>query len=189
MAEETHEQDVIDLLLAQHEQIRARIAEVKAAQGDRRREAFGELVRLLAVHESAEEQVVHPVARHEVGDEVVDARLREEDDAKTLLAELYDLGVEDSAFDTQFGALEVAVLSHAAQEEQDEFPALRRAVAPATLRRLATAVRVAEAAAPSRPHPQAGTHAVTNLIAGPPVALFDKVREAVGHWRHTHGHD
>ncbi|MEU6413337.1 hemerythrin domain-containing protein [Microbispora sp. NPDC046933] len=75
------EQDVIDLLLAQHNQITTMFAEVAAARGDRRRELVNDLVRLLAVHESAEEQVVHPAARSKAGDEVVEARLHEEDRA------------------------------------------------------------------------------------------------------------
>jgi hemerythrin superfamily protein len=179
-------QDVVDLLLRQHAEIKALLAEVKAERGEQKQPPFQRLVRLLAVHESAEEQVVHPVARRRVGDDVVDARLREEDDAKTLLAELYDMGVTGSAFDTRFAALEAAVLHHAEQEEQVEFPALRRQVDPAKLRRMAGVLRAAEAVAPSRPHPQAGTHPVTNLLAGPPVALFDKVREAVGQWRQSH---
>jgi Hemerythrin HHE cation binding domain len=184
--EQEQEQDVVDLLLSQHNEIKALMAEVRAERGERKQQAFQRLVRLLAVHESAEEQVVHPIARRNL-DDAVDARLREEDDAKTLLAELHDMGVADSAFDTRFAALEAAVLVHAEQEEREEFPALRRHVDPAMLRRLAGAVRAAEAAAPSRPHPEAGTHAVTNLFAGPPVALFDKVREAVGRWRESHG--
>jgi hypothetical protein len=183
----SHDRDVIDLLLAQHEQIRSLFGEVRAALGEQRRATFQQLVRLLAVHESAEEQVVHPAARRHAGDAVVDARLREEDDAKTLLAELHDMGVDAPWFDTRFAALEQAVLTHARQEELEEFPALRRDADPALLRRLSGAVRAAEALAPSRPHPQAGVHPVANVLAGPPIALFDAVREAVGHWRRSHG--
>lgn len=187
MPAEAQDHDVIDLLLQQHREIRTQLDAVKAAHGEDRREAFQQLVRLLAVHESAEEQVVHPAARHDAGDAIVDALLREEDDAKTLLAELYDMGVDAPWFDTRFAALEAAVRTHAAQEEQDEFPALRRRADAAKLRRMAGALRAAEAVAPSRPHPEAGVHPVRNLLAGPPIALFDKVRDAVGDWRRAHG--
>ncbi|MEU4244704.1 hypothetical protein [Actinoplanes sp. NPDC026619] len=71
-------------------------------------------------------------------------------------------------------------------EEREEFPALRAGVDPAKRIWMAGAVRAAEAVAPSHPHPQAGVHPVTNMLAGPPVALFDKVREAVSRWRESH---
>jgi hemerythrin superfamily protein len=173
-------------LLNQHDEIKALFSTVKAARGESKREAFQQLVRLLAVHESAEEQVVHPVARERAGDAVVDARLQEEDKAKHMLAELYDLGVDAPDFDRRLADLEQVVLAHAAHEEQEEFPYLRRATDPDKLRRMAGAVRAAEAIAPTRPHPKAGESAAANLIAGPPMAVFDRMRDAVRDWRQSH---
>ena len=72
-----HDQDVIDLLLEQHQEIRSLISEVKTADGGHLQQAFSDLVRLLVVHESAEEQIVHPAARPCLGDAVIDERLRE----------------------------------------------------------------------------------------------------------------
>lgn len=180
------DEDVIDLLLKQHEEIRALITDVKIADGRQKRHAFGELVRLVVVHECAEEQVVHPASRRLLGDAVIDERLREEDDAKTLLSELYDMGADDPHFATRFAALETAVLMHTRQEEQLEFPEMRRTADPAALRRLTGAVRTAEAVTPKRPHPQAGVHPLDNLLVGPPVALYDTIREALGRWRAEH---
>jgi hypothetical protein len=40
--------------------------------------------------------------------------------------------------------------------------------------------------APTRPHPTAGESATANLIAGPPAALFDRMRDAVRDWRQSH---
>ena len=51
--------DVIELLERQHEEVRRLFREVQQASGEDRAEAFGCLVRLLAVHETAEEMVVH----------------------------------------------------------------------------------------------------------------------------------
>jgi hypothetical protein len=181
------EPDVIDLLLEQHDQIRACLEGVRDEDHQRRAEAFQDLVRLLAVHESAEEQVVHPMARRYAGDEVIEERLLEEGDAKVLLNEVYEMGLDAPRFDTRFSALETAVLRNLAQEEKHEFPVLRREADPGTLRRMATALRAAEAIAPRRPHPQAGVHPMTNMLAGPPVALFDQAREALGNWRRSHG--
>jgi hemerythrin superfamily protein len=128
------------------------------------------------VHESAEEQVVHPAARHDAGDSVVDARLHEEDEGKHVLSNLYDLGTDNPEFDTKFAEFEQAVLAHATHGEQEEFPQLRR---------MAGAVRVAEAVSPTRPHPAAGENPVSNMLAGPPVAIFDKMRDAVRDWHQS----
>ncbi len=180
------QQDVVELLLHQHQQIKALFAQVNGAGGDARRDAFQQLVRLLAVHESAEEQIVHPEARGEAGDAVVEARLREESEAKHTLSRLYDLGVESPEFAAEFAAFEQSVLAHATMEEQTEFPALRRTTDPGKLRRMAGAVRAAEAVSPTRPHPAAGESATANMLLGPPVAIFDKMRDAVRDWRQSH---
>jgi hemerythrin superfamily protein len=180
------EQDVVDLLLEQHNQVKSLFGQLINATGDQKRELFQELVRLLAVHESAEEQVVHPVARKQAGDEVVEARLREENEAKRALAELHDLGVDHPDFDVKLATLANAVLDHATHEEREEFPYLRQNVSAEQLRRMAGAVRAAEAIAPTRPHPRAGESAAANLLAGPPIAVFDRARDAVRDWRESH---
>ncbi len=181
----TEDRDVIDLLLAQHEQIKGLFAGIVVADGDRKGDLFNDLVRLLAVHESAEEQVVHPAARSSAGDEVVEARLHEESEAKHALSDLYDLGVEHPEFDARLAMLEKAVVEHATHEEQEEFPRLRQELSAERLRRMAGAVRAAEAIAPTRPHPGAGESATVNMLAGPPVAVFDKIRDAVRDWRQS----
>ena len=55
--------DVVALLMRQHGDIRNLFDEVEAGSGEERRDAFRRLVRLLAVHETAEEEVVHPFAQ------------------------------------------------------------------------------------------------------------------------------
>jgi hemerythrin superfamily protein len=177
----TREQDVVELLVNQHNQIRQMFGEMENAQGDRKRELFEDLVRLLAVHETVEEEVVHPVARRkiEAGEQVVDARLHEEDQAKHMLAELYDLGPDKPEFDIRFRAAKEAILQHAEREERDEFSRLREKVDANQLKRMADAVRAAERTAPTRPHPRSPESAVGNLLAGPPLAVFDRVRDAM----------
>ncbi|MEU2611428.1 hemerythrin domain-containing protein [Micromonospora sp. NPDC007271] len=187
MTATAQKQDVIDLLLNQHTEIKSLFAQVKAAKnGEQKQQAFQQLVRLLAIHESAEEEVVHPAARDDASDAVVDARLHEENEAKHVLSDLYDLGVDAPGFDAKFAEFEQAVVAHATHEEQDEFPALRRNTDPKTLRRMAGAIRAAEAIAPTRPHPAAGESPVANMLAGPPLAIFDRMRDAVRDWRQAH---
>ena len=80
--------DVVAVLLDQHAQIRRLFTEVSQRRGQPGREAFQQLVRLLAVDETAEQEVLHPQVRLLVGGDqaIVDARLEEERHAKELLA-------------------------------------------------------------------------------------------------------
>jgi hemerythrin superfamily protein len=180
-------QTVIDLLLDQHTQIKRLFSDVLSATGENKRDRFYELVRLLAVHESAEELVVHPIARRSIADggPIVVARLEEEDKAKHTLSDLYSLGVDHPEFDVRLRALGEDVVEHATAEETEEFAELRAALSPADQLRLAEAVRAAEAAAPTRPHPMAGESATANSLVGPPLAIFDRVRDALRNWAHT----
>ena len=183
----TQEPDVVDLLLEQHNQIKSLFSQISKAQGAQKRELFENLVRLLAVHESAEEIVVHPTARRKIehGKQVVEHRTSEEHQAKRELAELYNLGVDHPDFDARLATFADAVVQHASKEEAEEFPSLRQSVSADQLRRMAGAVRTAEATAPTRPHPHSGESAAANLIAGPPMAIFDRVRDAVRDWRES----
>jgi hemerythrin superfamily protein len=183
----TQKQDVVDMLLEQHGRIKSLFSQVTAAQGEEKRERFEDLVRLLAVHETAEEEVVHPTARQKIegGDQIVNSRLQEEDEAKRALAELYDMGVDHPDFNGKLTALAEAVTRHADREEAEEFPRLREKVPEEQLRRMAGAMRAAETRAPTRPHPAVGESASANLLAGPPLAVFDRVRDKVRDWRET----
>ncbi len=179
---------VIDLLLAQHVQIEQLLHRILSTPSTAKREPFEDLVRLLAVHESAEEEIVHPFVRQSGIDQgVVDSRLAEEHEAKQVLSDLYELGVENVEFDTKFQEFAHSVIEHARNEEKEEFNHLAEHCGRAELTRLATLVRAAEAIAPTRPHPSGGESAVANLIAGPPLAVFDRVRDMVRDWSRKAG--
>jgi hypothetical protein len=182
-------QDVVELLVDQHNRIKALFGQVAESQGKQKRELFEDLVRLLAVHETAEEVVVHPVARRNIdsGDQVVDGRRREEDQAKRELAQIYDMGVDHPEFNAKLAALGDAVQKHANREESEEFQSLRQKMSKEQLTQMAGAVRAAEKVAPTRPHPRSGESAPANLLTGPPMAVFDRVRDAVRDWRETQG--
>jgi hemerythrin superfamily protein len=174
-------QDVVDFLMAQHAQIKQLFADVTKRSGSERAAAFTELRRLLAVHETAEEEIVHPRARHEIagGEEIVEARLREENEAKTALAELEKMDdVDSTQWETKFGKLHAAVLAHAEAEERDEFAMLAADLDDTQLQRMRRAVELAEKMAPTRPH--AGVEsAAANLLVGPFAAMLDRARDAI----------
>ncbi|MFE9138850.1 hemerythrin domain-containing protein [Streptomyces sp. NPDC007355] len=172
--------DVVALLMRQHGDIRNLFDEVEAGSGDERRDAFRRLVRLLAVHETAEEEVVHPYARRVLsgGAQVVDDRLAEEKAAKESLATLDDLDTDDPTFMPRFLKLRKDVQEHARAEERYEFIHIRRSTDAVNLAAMAAAVRAAEAIAPTRPHPGVES-AAANVVLGPVAAVIDRTRDAV----------
>ncbi|MEU1938245.1 hemerythrin domain-containing protein [Streptomyces coeruleorubidus] len=180
MDEAGENDDVVALLTQQHNHIRDLFAEVENASAGNRAEPFRRLVRMLAVHETAEEEVVHPAAGRlfQDGERVVDDRLGEERAAKEKLSRLDDMNPDDPEFLPAFRELRADVLQHAASEEQYEFPRLRENAGAQQLAMLATAVRAAEAMAPTRPHPGAETPA-ENIAVGPMAAVVDRTRDAV----------
>lgn len=174
------ETDVVDLILHQHSMIRDLFGEVESASGDGRREAFDRLVRLLAVHETAEEEVVHPLARRSIpeGGAVVDDRLHEEHEAKEALSRLEKLGPDSPEFVPLLRELRDDVLLHARSEERYELFWIRQRCSAAELRAAAAAVKAAEAIAPTHPHPGVES-AAANLVVGTPTAIVDRVRDAI----------
>jgi hemerythrin superfamily protein len=173
-------QDVVGFLKAQHEQIKALFAEVESASGEDREEAFTRLRRLLAVHETAEEEVVHPRAKRELpdGESVVSARLQEENEAKQVLAELETLEVNSTEFETKLATFRQDVEAHAEAEEQQEFAKLAAELDDAQLERMRNAVKLAEMTAPTHPHPGVESQA-KNLMAGPFAAMLDRAKDLI----------
>lgn len=172
--------DAITFLELQHEEIRRMFAQVQQATPDQRAEVFQCLVRLLAVHETAEEQVIHPAARRAADAEtVVQARLDEESAAKQALADLEKMGVDDPKFDEALNTFRLMVDQHASNEESQEFPLVRAASDDATLATMGDQLRLAEKVAPTHPHPHGPDGAIGNMVVGPFVAVADRVRDVL----------
>jgi hemerythrin superfamily protein len=172
--------DVVTFLKAQHEHIKALFEEVLAATGEEREKTFYELRRLLAVHETAEEEIVHPRAKKELanGEAVVDARLQEEHEAKQVLSRLEDMDVNSAEFEAMFRQFQSDVLTHAENEEHQEFEQLGEQLDEADLERMRNAVKLAESMAPTRPH--AGVESATaNMMAGPFAMMLDRARDMI----------
>lgn len=172
--------DVVDLLLAQHQEARQLFSAIHGAAGDRA-EAFQCLVRLLAVHETAEEEVVYPALKSigPEGERIAEARKAEESEAKTELAQLEKIGVDGPGFDEQLGVFRMNVLQHAQREEEEVFPLLRGSLEPEKLEKMRAALERAERMAPTHPHPHGPESALGNMVVGPFVAVADRVRDAL----------
>ncbi len=173
---ETPKNDVVELVKAQHQEIKQLFDQVQRSRGDEQEEAFQCLVRLLAVHETAEEEIIHPVTRERDSD-VVEQRLHEESEAKSALAELEDMGCGDERFPPALARLRSDVESHAEHEEQEELPLL--GTDQQDQEHMALKFKAAEAVAPTHPHPHGPESKTGNLIVGPFAAVADRVKDAI----------
>jgi hypothetical protein len=173
--------DVVKFLKDQHNLIKDMFEEVLSASSTEAREtAFTSLRQLLAVHETAEEMVVHPRARHEItdGDAVIDALLHEEHVAKEQLSKLENLDIGSKEFIDELTSFRDAVVEHAEHEETEEFTKLTRELSAEDRKRMAGAVQAAEAIAPTRPH--AGVEsAKANFALGPFASMLDRARDLI----------
>ena len=146
--------DVVTRVRRQHETIRGLFDDVEAASPARRAEAFQPLVRLLAVHETAEEMVVYPALLLAGFDAraVVQARKVEEDQAKKHLAELEGLDAGSRDFLGQLRAFRDEVEAHAEAEEAEVLPLLDEHRAAHELRLMDFWFVMAETVAPTHAH-------------------------------------
>jgi hemerythrin superfamily protein len=172
--------DVVSFLKGQHEQVKALFEEVISATGKEREKAFFKLRRMLAVHETAEEEIVHPAARRALpeGEAIVRQRLHEEKMAKQDLSQIEKLDVDSDEFDGMIRKLQAAVVAHAEAEEREEFNALATMLEPERLERMRKAAEFAESVAPTHPHPGVES-AAANILAGPFAAMIDRSRDAI----------
>ncbi len=173
-------EDAITFLVQQHREISALLDEVDGTAGEARRDAFTALRRLLAVHETAEEAIVHPRARRvlDAGEQIAAWRLQEETVIKQMLTEIEGLEIDSTEFADGFAELRTAVASHMRSEEDEEFPLLADALDEAQLVRMRRLAQLAQAMGPTRPHPDVES-ATGNLLAGPFLAMIDRVRDAL----------
>jgi hypothetical protein len=163
-----------------HHEIQALFDEVLSSSGEARKEACRRLIHKCAVHEAAEEIVVHPLDELTgAGKETVRHLLSQEDTAKRFLVKFEKMDPEAADFEQQAQFLKTAIVTHAEQEEQAEHPDIRENNSPETLRRLAAVFRAAEATAPTHAHPGVPSTATATLLVGPVASIIDRTRDAV----------
>ncbi|WP_116996769.1 hemerythrin domain-containing protein [Desertimonas flava] len=176
----TESRSIVEMITEQHATIRQLFADLEAAAPDERGEAFEPLVRLLAVHETAEEEIVYPIV-NQLGDDakaIVDARKHEEDAAKKALADLEDMDTASAEFAAALALFRGDVQAHASSEEAEILPLLATMDAE-RLEIIGKWFAAAEAMAPTHAHRMAPESAIGNLIVGPFVSMVDRVRDAI----------
>lgn len=178
MNDKLREDDVVSLLRRHHEMMREMFKELDKASGPRRAEAFQRLARMMAMHEAAEEEVVHPFVREHIkgGEQIARERIREEDEAKTILTELMERGPEDRSFQAGCKRLREMMLKHYEAEEREEFPKLVKESTEADRRTMGEAIKAA-AQAVTPTESRLGSPDASRL--GSPEAIMERTREVI----------
>ena len=133
-------------LTEQQDHIDQQFRRTLAATREDRHTAFGELAWLIAVHETIEEEIVHPLTRRvDPAQHLADRLLDEEHRISEALA---DSARADAAADLDeldgLAVLHDMLAVHTRREEREEFPRLRAAVTAGELRDLGDLVRAAQ---------------------------------------------
>lgn len=120
------------MISGQHGLIKALMTRVAMSSGSDRSGAFARFRRFVAVHEAAEQTLLHPQGLTRLTDvDVSGERITEEQAAGAIITQLEQLDGPD--FTVQFGLLEQAVLRHAEAEERQELPRLVEALPDGTI--------------------------------------------------------
>jgi hemerythrin superfamily protein len=172
-------QRIIEALRHDHDEMRELFRRVETASGEQRRELFQQLLSELVRHEIAEEAILRPVSKHDAGEAIANARIKEESKAEELLKEIETLDTSSAEFDTKLARLRREVERHAEAEETKEFPRVAEKETDERLERMGQAYEAVKKAAPTRPHPSTPNTPVANMLVGPFAAVADRARDAV----------
>ncbi|MFI5897576.1 hemerythrin domain-containing protein [Actinoplanes sp. NPDC051513] len=165
----------MELLTAHHARTNRLFDSAARSTGDDARMAFGDLAQLIAVHEIAEERIVHPLIRRlRPDDHLADRLVDEESRISDALSDAVRAAAHGH-FDDTIGGLRDMVTTHSRGEEHDEFPKLRRTVPVQERREMGRAVRAAEAAAADEAGPRDPAWAEPRAVA----QTADRVRDAL----------
>jgi hemerythrin superfamily protein len=180
------ERDAITVLTDDHERVERLFREYEAATDAAEQTRIAHtIIHELAVHGEIEELLFYPRLRTVLpdGDALADEAIEEHLAMKHTLNDLDGMTADDPDFDPRMRALMAEMRHHVGEEEQELFPRARDALSADELADLADALEGARRMVPTRPHPAAPTGPLGKLATSPPVALVDRVRDAVRGWR------
>jgi hemerythrin superfamily protein len=171
------EDDLVEMVLGDHERARRLMEEFFTLNLEQRREAFPYLVRTLLTHEAAEELVVYPALEECAagGAAVAGDRLEEQHRAERFIGELEHQSVQSPGFEASFRQLRSTVEDHALAEEQTVLPVLSAQLDGPRRKELGARYRTARERAPTHAHPRAPHLVPVMKTAG----VVDRVRDVV----------
>lgn len=178
----TQQQDLIDVIVADHRAAEAVFAEIEGASDPGlRRELVEHVITELVRHSVAEEQYLYPTARKVLpdGDEIADHEIAEHTEAEEVMKSIENTDATDPEFSRLVGELIGDIRHHLQDEEQDLLPKLRAACSAEELVELGRKFEQSKKIAPTRPHPSSPSTPPANKILGPGIGLIDKVRDGL----------
>ncbi|MEV6844886.1 hemerythrin domain-containing protein [Actinoplanes sp. NPDC051411] len=174
------DQDVVDVLIADHRDVTALIGEIWTVKDPMiRRDLTDTAISELVRHAVAEEMYVYPAMRKYLddGDQAVEHDVSEHKELEQAMKALESADVSSAEFDTSLRHLESVLADHVQDEETEQFPELRRKVPASELEQLAGKVETAKKLAPTRPHPGAPNSELFHKLVGPGVGLVDRLKD------------
>lgn len=174
--------DAVETLTKDHREVEALFGRYEAAtDDDTKTEIAHQVVHDLAVHGEIEELRFYPRIREVLddGDSLADEAIQEHVDIKETLNAVDSMSAQDDGFDQRMRELIAEVRDHVEEEERELFPRIRQALSADDLRELGSQLDRSRSLVPTRPHPNAPTSPGAKLAASPPVALVDRVRDAI----------
>ncbi|MFF9035468.1 hemerythrin domain-containing protein [Streptomyces sp. NPDC014892] len=145
---------------------------------EEQKELWGDIVQLVFRHAFAEETVLWPLLRRVSADgQALTARVEQEhQEINELIAQ-----VEKSPDDPRRSAWirrAFALISEDIRDEEDELlPRMRDALGDRRLRQIGAAWEAVRAGAPTHPHPAVPRRPPGNVLSGPPLSVFDRLRD------------
>jgi hemerythrin superfamily protein len=175
----TEDQDVVDLLTADHHEVLDLLGQIPGADPERRRDMADTIIAELMRHSVAEEMYVYPAMREHLpgGEAAVQDDIEEHQQLVEVMKELEDVDSADPRFLQTLGRLETVLRDHVTDEESDQFPLLRTHLTREQLVEIGAKVEAAKKAAPTRPHPSAPHSELFHKTLGPGVGLVDRLRD------------
>lgn len=133
---------LVDVIRQDHQEVKDLLSAIAA---DPDAATFDLLALKIGVHESTEQEIVHPLtARAPGGEPIAESRLHEETKGSQALTKLQEMGVTDPDFAAAFDEFRRDVLAHAEREENEEHPKLTESVDAARLEELGEMFRTEE---------------------------------------------
>jgi hemerythrin superfamily protein len=182
------QQDVVDVLTADHHEVLELVEQIPSADPARRRDMADTIIAELMRHSVAEEMYVYPAMRKHLpdGDAAVEHDTEEHQQLVERMKELESLDSADPQFLEVLARLTAVLRDHVQDEETEQFPELRARIPHDQLVEMGAKVEAAKKVAPTRPHPSAPHNQLFHKLAGPGVGMVDRLRDSLtGRARNT----
>ncbi|MFB8754250.1 hemerythrin domain-containing protein [Streptomyces nigra] len=154
----------------------------EAGPGDDGERALKDVVQLVFSHAFAEESVLWPAVRRSVPDgEELTSRVEEEhQQINDLFTDIERLAPGSPEREDRIARAFALIEQDIRDEEDLLLPRLQEAVDTPRQRRLGTAWEAVRKTAPTHPHPVVPRRPPGNAIAGVPLSVYDRARDALG---------